>query len=101
MGCSYLQFKKSTTKYHKGITLTASFLSVLMMFLLITAFPKIMEEFHVNSTQVQWLTTGFMLTMAILIPITAYFIDTFSTRAVMLSAMGLFVLGTLDRKSVV
>lgn len=77
-----------------GITLTASFLSVLMMFLLITAFPKIMEEFHVNSTQVQWLTTGFMLTMAILIPITAYFIDTFSTRAVMLSAMGLFVLGT-------
>lgn len=77
-----------------GITLTASFLSVLMMFLLITAFPKIMEEFHVNSTQVQWLTTGFMLTMAILIPITAYFIDTFSTRAVMLSAMGLFILGT-------
>lgn len=77
-----------------GITLTASFLSVLMMFLLITAFPKIMEEFHVNSTQVQWLTTGFMLTMAILIPVTAYFIDTFSTRAVMLSAMGLFVLGT-------
>lgn len=77
------------------LTLTASFLSVLMMFLLITAFPKIMQEFSVNSTQVQWLTTGFMLTMAILIPITAYFIDTFKTRTIMISAMSLFIVGTI------
>src|SRR5699024_4622940 len=76
------------------ITLSASFLSVLMMFLLITAFPIIMKEFTVNSTEVQWLTTGFMLTMAILIPITAYFIDTFKTRTVFISAMGLFIIGT-------
>ena len=77
------------------ITLSASFLSVLMMFLLITAFPKIMREFSINSTEVQWLTTGFMLTVAILIPITAYFIDTFKTRTVMISAMSLFFIGTL------
>lgn len=89
---------KQLTKFEKnimiGLTLTASFLSVLMMFLLITAFPKIMVEFAVNSTQVQWLTTSFMLTMTILIPITAYFIDTYGTRAVMLVSMVLFVLGT-------
>lgn len=77
------------------ITLSAAFLSVLMMFLLITAFPIIMREFSVNSTEVQWLTTGFMLTMTILIPITAYFIDTFKTRTVMISAMALFVIGTV------
>lgn len=76
------------------LTLTASFLSVLMMFLLITAFPIIMKEFEITSIEVQWLTTGFMLTMAILIPITAYFIDTFKTRTVMISAMSLFILGT-------
>jgi|SRR5690625_1036758 len=75
-------------------TLSASFLSVLMQFLLITAFPKIMQEFKINSTEVQWLTTGFMLTIAILIPITAYFIDTFKTRTLMLSAMSLFFMGT-------
>src|SRR5699024_11286413 len=49
----------------------------------------------VNSTEVQWLTTGYMLTAAILIPITAYFIDTFKTRNLMLSAMLLFFIGTL------
>lgn len=86
-------------RFHKrlivAITLSASFLSVLTQFLLITAFPKIMQEFAVNSTEVQWLTTGYMLTAAILIPITAYFIDTFKTRNLMLSAMLLFFIGTL------
>lgn len=77
------------------LIISASFLSVLMMFLLITAFPKIMQEFSVNSTEVQWLTTGFMLTMAVLIPITAYFIDTFTTRTIIISAMSLFILGTV------
>jgi|SRR5690625_104266 len=77
-----------------ALTLSSSFLSVLMMFLLITAYPRIMQEFAINSTEVQWLTTSFMLTVAVLIPITAYFIDTFTTRTVMISAMALFLVGT-------
>src|SRR5699024_2545279 len=90
-------------------TLSAAFLSVLTQFLLLTAFPKIMDEFTINSTQVQWLTTSFMLTAAVFIPITAYFIDRFQTRTLMMGAMSLFFVGTffgmmapnLDRKSVV
>lgn len=78
-----------------AITLSASFLSVLTQFLLITAFPQIMKEFAINSTEVQWLTTSFMLTAAILIPITAYFIDKFQTRTLMMGAMLLFFTGTL------
>lgn len=77
-----------------GITLSAAFLSVLTQFLLITAFPKIMVDFQVSSTQVQWLTTSYMITMAILIPITAFFIDRFKTRTLMMSALTLFILGT-------
>ncbi|TFJ93198.1 MDR family MFS transporter [Lentibacillus salicampi] len=87
------------SRFHRrllvAITLSASFLSVLTQFLLITAFPKIMDEFAINSTEVQWLTTGYMITIAVLIPITAYFIDTFKTRTLMMSAMFLFLTGTL------
>ncbi|WP_010531865.1 MDR family MFS transporter [Lentibacillus jeotgali] len=87
------------SRFHKrlivAITLSASFLSVLTQFLLITAFPKIMQEFSVDSTDVQWLTTVYMLTIAVLIPITAYFIDRFKTRHLMMSAMFLFLAGTL------
>ncbi|MUV36944.1 putative MFS-type transporter YcnB [Lentibacillus sp. JNUCC-1] len=75
--------------------LSASFLSVLTQFLLITAFPEIMKEFDVNSTEVQWLTTAYMLTIAVLIPVTAYLIDRFKTRTLMMSAMFLFFIGTL------
>lgn len=87
------------SRFHKrlivAITLSASFLSVLTQFLLITAFPKIMQEFGVDSTDVQWLTTVYMLTIAVFIPITAYFIDRFKTRHLMMSAMFLFLIGTL------
>ncbi len=54
-----------------------------------------MIEFDINSSDVQWLTTSFMLTVAILIPITAYLIDRFKTRTLMMSAMILFFTGTL------
>ncbi|WP_164667818.1 MDR family MFS transporter [Virgibacillus doumboii] len=77
-----------------AIALSAAFLSVLTQFLLITAFPKIMNEFDINSTEVQWLTTSYMLTIAVLIPVTAYFIDKFKTRSLMMSAMLLFFAGT-------
>ncbi|AXF57307.1 DHA2 family efflux MFS transporter permease subunit [Salicibibacter kimchii] len=78
-----------------AITLSGSFLSVLMQFLLITAFPIIMVEFNVNASEVQWLTTSYMLTIAILIPMTAFLIDTFKTRTLMMGAMFLFFIGTL------
>lgn len=77
-----------------SITLSASFLAVLTQFLFITAFPKIMAEFHINSTEVQWLTTVYMVTIAIMIPITAYFIDTYKTKTLMFSSMLLYFIGT-------
>jgi len=66
-----------------------------MQFLLITAFPKIMDEFEINASQVQWLTTSFMLAIAILIPMTAFLMDKFTTRTLMTSGMFLFFIGTL------
>ena len=44
----------------------------------------------VTSSTVQWLTTGFMLTNGIMIPITAFLIETFTTRQLFLYAMGIF-----------
>src|SRR5690625_3534586 len=53
-----------------------------------------MQAFEIDSTQVQWVTTSFMITVAILIPITAYFIDTFKTRTLMMGALFFFLMGT-------
>lgn len=52
--------------------------------------PTLMHEFDVPGSTVQWLTTGFMLTNGIMIPITAFLIETFTTRQLFLYAMGIF-----------
>ncbi|PTK41381.1 drug:proton antiporter, partial [Staphylococcus nepalensis] len=46
-------------------------------------------------TQVQWLTTGFLLTNGIVIPLSAMVIQRFSTRQVFLTSILIFLAGTL------
>ena len=57
--------------------------------------PTLMREFNMPSSTVQWLATGFMLTNGIMIPVTAFLIETFTTRQRFLYAMGMFFAGSL------
>src|SRR5699024_3145353 len=43
----------------------------------------------------QWLTSAFMLVMAVVIPVTGYLLQRFHVRQVFITAMALFSLGTL------
>lgn len=55
--------------------------------------PVIMDELSVSSPTAQWLVSGFALVSALVIPITAYLMKRFTTRAVFFASMGLFILG--------
>src|SRR5699024_3873862 len=70
-------------------------ITILNQTLLGTALPPIMEDLKVSENTVQWLQSIFMLVNGIMIPITAFLIERFTTRKLFLSAMGLFALGTL------
>ncbi|MBN6753818.1 MFS transporter [Kocuria palustris] len=59
------------------------------------ALPAIMGEFHVSAATAQWLLTGFMLTMAVVMPTTGWMLERFSTRPVFIVAVAAFLLGTL------
>lgn len=78
-----------------AILFIGAFVSILNETLLNVALPSIMEEFQVNPTAVQWLSTGYMLINGILIPASAFFIQRFTNRSLFLTAMTLFTLGTL------
>lgn len=78
-----------------SILLAASFVSLLNQTLLIVALPPIMEEFHISPTEAQWVTTGFMLANGIMIPITAFLIEKFSSKSLLITAISIFSLGTL------
>ncbi|KAF6578769.1 MFS transporter, partial [Paenibacillus sp. EKM208P] len=73
-----------------SVLLLGAFISILNQTLLNVAIPHLMNDFNVSATTVQWLSTGYMLTNGILIPITAFLIESFGTRALFISAMGLF-----------
>lgn len=78
-----------------AVLLIGAFVAILNETLLVTALPHIMKEFGVSPNTAQWLTTGFMLTNGVMIPVTAFLIERFTTRALFFTAMGVFTAGTV------
>lgn len=74
-------------------------LSAFVMILNETVFGIALRELaldlDVAATTVQWLTSGFLLTMAVVIPTTGWLLERFSVRQVYAGAMGVFTGGTL------
>lgn len=77
------------------LLLSGGFISILNQTLMITAIPPIMEEMGVSANTGQWLTTIFMLVNGIMIPITAFLMERYTTRQLFTTAMSIFTLGTL------
>ena len=73
----------------------ATFVVILNETIMINAIPRLMVDFDVNASAAQWLSTAFMLTMAVVIPITGWFLQRVTTRFAFGLAMGLFCAGTL------
>jgi DHA2 family lincomycin resistance protein-like MFS transporter len=78
-----------------GILLVAAFVVILNETIMSVALPRLMIDLDISARTVQWLTTAFMLTMAVVIPTTGFLLQRISTRTVFLLAMGLFSAGTL------
>lgn len=78
-----------------AVLLAGTFIAILNQTLLATAIPKIMADLHITANTAQWLNTVFMLVNGIMIPITAFLIERYTTRSLYLTAMGLFAAGTL------
>lgn len=78
-----------------GVLLVGVLLAVLNQTLLSPALPAIMADLQVDATTVQWLTSGYSLVEAVVIPLSAYLIGRFSTRQLFISAFALFTAGSL------
>jgi MFS transporter, DHA2 family, lincomycin resistance protein len=59
------------------------------------AIPTIIADLGITAAEGQWLTTGYALTMAVVIPITGWLLQRLNTRPVFVLAMSLFTAGTL------
>ena len=73
----------------------ATFIVILNETIMINALPRLTAEFDLTQRSSQWLTTGFMLTMAVVIPVTGWFLQRVTTRQAFALAMVVFCTGTL------
>ncbi|MFB8145134.1 MDR family MFS transporter [Microbacterium sp. NPDC056003] len=77
------------------LLLAAAFVAILNETTMGVAIPHLITDLGITALSAQWLTTAFMLTMAVVIPITGFLLRRFTTRAMFIAAMGLFSTGTL------
>ena len=76
------------------LLLAAAFVAILNETTMGVAIPHLIGDLGITAVDAQWLTTAFMLTMAVVIPTTGFLLNRFSTRAMFATAMGLFSAGT-------
>lgn len=87
--------KKSVPKAELVTIMSGALLCMLNQFLVSPALPAIMEQYQVTTGVVQWLTNGFTMVCALMVPMTAFLIQKFSVRKLFLSGMALFAAGSL------
>ena len=78
-----------------ALLLSGAFLTVLNATLLTPALPAIMDDLAIGPTTAQWLTSGYTLTEAVVIPLAAYLMGRFTTRRLFIGGMALFGGGSL------
>ncbi|MDT7802549.1 MAG: transporter, family, lincomycin resistance protein [Actinomycetota bacterium] len=78
-----------------GVLVLSAFVMILNETILSVALRDLTVDLNVPTTTVQWLTSGFLLTMAVVIPTTGFLLERFTPRQVFVVSLTAFSLGTL------
>ena len=77
------------------LLIVSAFVVILNETIMAVAIPHLMADLNATASSAQWLTTAFLLTMAVVIPVTGFLIQRINTRPIFILAMSLFSAGTL------
>ena len=77
------------------IIVFGTFFSLLCSTLMNIALPTFMNVFHISEAQVQWVTNGYMLVNALMIPVSSFLIKRFPFKNLFIIFSGIFLLGTI------
>ncbi|MGN6744214.1 MAG: DHA2 family efflux MFS transporter permease subunit [Amnibacterium sp.] len=78
-----------------GVLIVSTFVVFLNETIMGVALPTLIVQLDITAATAQWLTTGFLLTMGVVIPVTGFLLQRLHTRQVFVLAMGVFSVGTL------
>ncbi|MEE2042059.1 DHA2 family efflux MFS transporter permease subunit [Nocardiopsis tropica] len=74
--------------------MASTFLVLLNEMLLGVALPTLIADLGITPSAGQWLTTGYLLTLAVLIPATGFIMRRYHLRTIFLTALSVFIVGT-------
>ncbi|WP_246817608.1 DHA2 family efflux MFS transporter permease subunit, partial [Corynebacterium sp. HMSC077C02] len=77
------------------VLLAAAFMAILNETVMSVAIPVVKADLGISAATAGWLTTSFLLTMAVVIPVTGFLISAVPFRILFAVSQGLFVVGTL------
>lgn len=73
----------------------STFVMILNETIMSVALPALIVDLSISASTAQWLTSGFLLTMAVVIPMSGSLLQRFPVRGIYLTSMALFCTGTL------
>jgi EmrB/QacA subfamily drug resistance transporter len=76
------------------VVVIGTFMSILDTTIVNVAINTLAVDFHSSLATIQWVSTGYMLALATVIPLTGYFADRFGTKRLYMVSIGLFLAGS-------
>ncbi|QSF47442.1 MDR family MFS transporter [Paenibacillus tianjinensis] len=87
--------KKYNTRAIMASLLICGFVGMFSETALNIAISNLMDVFKISAATAQWLTTGFLLTLGILMPMTGWLLQRFTTRQLFIASLASSIVGTL------
>lgn len=77
-----------------GVVILGAFMTILDTTIVNVAINDLARDFDVPLSTIQWVSTAYLLSLAIVIPLTGWAADRFGTKRLWMSSVTLFVLGS-------
>lgn len=88
-------FNVKSPKGMAAVLMIGTFLGLFGETALNMALTNIMEDFDVTAASAAWLTTGYLLVLAVLVPLSSYLVRWFTTRQLIVAAIVFAIIGSL------
>ena len=85
---------EKTRRAFVATLLTGTFSMSISQSALSTAYPAFMQAFHLGASTVAWLTTGFMLVMSLMIPVSPWLLNNVGFKRLFQAVVATFAIGT-------
>ncbi|MGV0741699.1 DHA2 family efflux MFS transporter permease subunit [Mycolicibacterium sp. XJ870] len=90
-----LQRPQASANVIIALLVGSAFVMILNETIMSVALPALIVDLDIAASTAQWLTSGFLLTMAVVIPMSGSLLQRFPVRSIYLASMGFFCVGTL------